>query len=66
MSKQIGSVLARTFREVCEDSNTRVKADYSKVSTEEIKKIEDLLKKVDRDNFDFEVELKKLFEIAEE
>jgi len=66
MSKQIGSVLARTFREICEDSNTRVKADYSKVSTEEIKKIEDLLKKVDKDNFNLEIELKKLFEINEE
>ena len=54
MSKLIGSVLARTFREICEDSNTRVKADYSKVSAEEIKKFEDILKKVDKVGFDFE------------
>lgn len=66
MSKQIGSVLARTFREICEDSNTRVKADYSKVSAEEIKKFEDILKKVDKEGFDFEKELKKIFEIIED
>ena len=66
MSKLIGSVLARTFREICEDSNTRVKADYSKVSAEEIKKFEDILKKVDKEGFDFEKELKKLFEITED
>jgi len=66
MSKQIGSVLARTFREICEDSNTRVKADYSKVSAAEIKKFEDILKKVDKEGFDFEKELKKIFEIIED
>ena len=65
MSKQIGSLLARTFREVCEESNNKVKADYNKLSTTEIKQFEDLLKKVDRDNFDFVAELNKLLKITE-
>ena len=66
MSKQIGSVLAREFREICKDSNTRVKTDYSKITDAEIEQLAELLKKVDRDTFDFEKELKKLLEIAEE
>ncbi|MHA1973359.1 MAG: hypothetical protein ACTSW1_10210 [Candidatus Hodarchaeales archaeon] len=66
MSKQIGSVLAREFREICKDSNTRVKTDFSKISDSEIEQLSELLKKVDRDTFDFEKELKKLLKITDE
>jgi len=65
MSKQIGSMLARVFREICDDSNKRVKSEFNKIPTDEMKKFEELLKKVDRDAFDFEAELNKLLKLTE-
>ena len=66
MSKQIGPVLARTFREICEESNKRAKADHSKISPEEISQIEQLLRKVDSKNFQLEKELRKIFELFDD
>ncbi|MHA1435653.1 MAG: hypothetical protein ACTSO7_17575 [Candidatus Heimdallarchaeota archaeon] len=65
MSKQIGSVLARTFREECEKSNKNARKEFSKISTAEITKIETLLKKVDNENFDLESSLGKILGVTE-
>lgn len=65
MSKKIGPVLARTFREICEDSNSRARADHSKVSAEEITRIEGILEQADNERFDLIEELKKFLEIEE-
>jgi hypothetical protein len=51
MEKKIGAVLARTFREVCEESNKRVRSDYSTISSEEIQEIEQLLEQIDKPAF---------------
>ncbi|HUU86800.1 MAG TPA: hypothetical protein VMX17_03510 [Candidatus Glassbacteria bacterium] len=59
MSRKIGDVLARTFREVCEESNAKVKTDFSKISAEEIDLIEKILAKVDNERFNLQQELKK-------
>ena len=61
MDRKIGAVLARTFREFCEDSNKRVRSDFSIVSPNEIKDIEQILKKVDNKNFDLIKELENYF-----
>jgi hypothetical protein len=67
VSQQIGSVLARTFREMTEKSNQSKRlADYNKISNDEITAIEQLLKKVDQKNFDLEKELRKLLGLNEE
>ncbi|MBD3193176.1 MAG: hypothetical protein GF308_21260 [Candidatus Heimdallarchaeota archaeon] len=65
MSKKIGPVLARTFREICEDSNSRARADHSKISVEEITRIEGILEQVDNERFDLIEELKKFLELEE-
>ena len=65
MVRTIGDVLARSFREVCEESNSRVKSEFNRVSDAEIEKIENFLKKVDLEKFDLITELKKFFEITE-
>jgi len=65
MEKQIGAVLARTFREVCEKSNKRAKKDFSKISEEEVAEIEKLLKKIDDKSFNFIAEIKKYLQITE-
>jgi len=59
MSRKIGDVLARMFREVCEESNAKVKTDFSKISAEEIDLIEKILAKVDNERFNLQQELKK-------
>jgi len=66
MSRKIGDVLARTFREVCEESNSKVKADFSKISAEEIDLIEKILTKADSERFDLQQELKKYLKLKEE
>ena len=59
MSRKIGDVLARTFREVCEESNAKVKTDFSRITAEEIDLIEKILAKVDNERFNLQQELKK-------
>ncbi|MFW9924388.1 MAG: hypothetical protein ACFFDW_13985 [Candidatus Thorarchaeota archaeon] len=66
MSRKIGDVLAREFRKVCEDSNSRVKADYSKISADEIKMIENILVKADNERYNLNEELKKFLKLEEE
>ena len=60
MSQQIGPFLARRFREICKESNKSKRlAEYNKISDEEITAIEQLLKKVDKRDFDLESALNK-------
>ena len=66
MDKKIGAVLARTFREVCEDSNSRARSDFSKISAKEIGQIESLLRNVDNPAFNLEDALRRHLKIAEE
>ena len=66
MSQQIGSVLARTFRELCKDSNTRAQKDFSMISDEEMKSVEKILKKMDNEKFDLRKELVKYFEVEDD
>jgi len=49
MSRKIGDVLARTFREVCEKSNSKAKADFGKISAEEIDLIEKIPTKIENE-----------------
>lgn len=65
MERKIGAKLARTFREITQKSNENARADFSKVSLEEMKEIESLLKKVDNPNFNLTKELYKYFDIEE-
>ena len=65
MERKIGTKLARTFREITQKSNENARADFSKVSLEEMKEIESLLKKIDNPNFDLMKELYKYFDIEE-
>ena len=65
MTKKIGAVLARTFRDVCEDSNSRARADYSTISSQEIKELEDLLKNVDNTAFDLQAALKRYLKVED-
>ena len=66
MTKEIGSFLARRFRDVCEESNKSKRlAEYNKISTEEITAIEQLLRKVDQKNFDLTSELMKFLGVEE-
>jgi len=66
MSRKIGDVLARTFREVCEESNAKVKADFSKVSTEEIDMIEKILTKTDSERTNVLNELRNYLKLTGE
>ena len=61
MERQIGAVLARTFRELCEKSNKTAKKEFYKISLQEIKDIEKILRKVDNKNFDLVKELGTYF-----
>ncbi|MEA2071706.1 MAG: hypothetical protein U9O98_10515 [Asgard group archaeon] len=61
MVKNIGSVLARTFREVCAEKNKYARREYTKVSQEEIERLEKMLRKIDDENYDFIKELNKFF-----
>lgn len=63
MERKIGAKLARTFRKITEKSNENARAEFSKVSLEEMKEIESLLKKIDNPNFDLMNELYKYFDI---
>jgi len=66
MSRKIGDVLARTFREVCEESNAKVKADFSKISTEEIDMIEKILTKTDSERTNVSNELRNYLKLTGE
>ncbi|NPD90672.1 MAG: hypothetical protein HGN29_18330 [Asgard group archaeon] len=69
MAKELGPVLTRIFREICEESNKSKRlAEHRRISAEEIVNIEKLLKKVDQKNFNLNTELRKYFgvEIREE
>jgi len=66
MSRKIGDVLARTFREICEESNAKVKTDFSRISAEEIDLIEKILTKADSERFDLQQELKKYLKLEGE
>jgi hypothetical protein len=63
---KIGSVLARTFREVCEENNNRSRAEHYKISTKEIAHIEKMLKQVDKTNYDLKKALSNYFELEDE
>ena len=65
MEKKIGAVLARTFREVCEESNNRSRSDWSKVSSEEIKELENLLKNVDNTAFELPAALRRYLQLED-
>ena len=65
MERKIGAKLARTFREITQKSNETARVEFSKVSLEEMKEIESLLKKIDNPNFDLMNELYKYFDIEE-
>lgn len=66
MSRKIGDSLARTFRKVCEESNSRVKADYSKIEADEIEKIENILVKADNERYNLSEELRRYLKVTEE
>jgi len=66
MEKKIGDVLARTFREICNESNKKAKKEFSIIQAEEMGKIEQLLKRVDNDSFNFINALREYLKLEEE
>jgi len=66
MSRKIGDVLARTFREVCEENNSNKRlAEYNYLSNEEIIEICDILKKIDNEHYDMINVLNKYIKLEE-
>ena len=63
MNKQIGAILARTFRDICEDANKRARREYNVISMEEMKEIEQLLKQIDNPKFSLQKELIQFFKL---